>query len=77
MDNTVLPKRIICHFNHFMSLGCISVMLCSAVVHFFDADIGKLADPVFAIISAFSLIILTYPYSKYCVCLDVLSFIVK
>lgn len=41
------------------------VMTCSGVVYYYDdQEVAKLADPVFSIITAIFLIILSYPYSK-------------
>lgn len=45
-------------------LGCIFVILVSILVYFADSDVAKYIDPVFAIISAISLFILSYPYMK-------------
>ncbi|XP_065201708.1 calcium/manganese antiporter SLC30A10 [Planococcus citri] len=45
-------------------IGCVFVMICSTVVYFSDSESAKLADPILAIISAVSLLILSYPYIK-------------
>ncbi|XP_035733756.1 zinc homeostasis factor 1-like isoform X1 [Vespa mandarinia] len=45
-------------------LGCIFVMLVSILVYFTDSDVAKYLDPVFAIISSISLLVLSYPYMK-------------
>ena len=46
------------------------MMVASCVVYLTDSQIAKYVDPIFAIISAISLFILSYPYSKYIQCLE-------
>lgn len=46
-------------------LGCFLVMIASCVVYFTDSQIAKYVDPLFAMFSAISLFVLSYPYSKY------------
>ncbi|XP_012280122.1 cobalt uptake protein COT1 isoform X4 [Orussus abietinus] len=43
-------------------LGCIFVIVTSIIVYLTDANVAKYVDPVFAIISAISLLALSYPY---------------
>ncbi|XP_012280119.1 zinc transporter 1 isoform X2 [Orussus abietinus] len=45
-------------------LGCIFVIVTSIIVYLTDANVAKYVDPVFAIISAISLLALSYPYMK-------------
>ncbi|XP_058789246.1 proton-coupled zinc antiporter SLC30A1 [Phymastichus coffea] len=45
-------------------LGCFLVMIASCVVYFTDRQIAKYVDPIFAMISAISLFVLSYPYMK-------------
>lgn len=47
------------------ALGCFLVVLASIIVYFTDAELAKFIDPLFAIISAISLFVLSYPYSMY------------
>ncbi|XP_011501271.1 PREDICTED: zinc/cadmium resistance protein [Ceratosolen solmsi marchali] len=45
-------------------LGCVLVMIASCMVYFTESHIAKYIDPIFAIISAISLFLLSYPYMK-------------
>ncbi|XP_014609758.1 PREDICTED: zinc/cadmium resistance protein [Polistes canadensis] len=45
-------------------LGCLYVMIVSALVYFTDSGVAKYLDPCFAIISSISLLVLSYPYIK-------------
>lgn len=45
-------------------LGCVLVIFCALVVYLTDASVAKYVDPVFSIVSAVALMILSYPYSK-------------
>ncbi|KZC11068.1 Zinc/cadmium resistance protein, partial [Dufourea novaeangliae] len=45
-------------------LGCVLVMLVSTLVYITDSGVAKYIDPLFAIISAISLFLLSYPYMK-------------
>lgn len=46
------------------ALGCVFVILVSILVHFTDSNVAKYIDPLFAIISAISLLALSYSYMK-------------
>ena len=45
-------------------LGCVFVMLVSILVYFTDSGVAKFIDPLFAIIAAISLLVLSYCYMK-------------
>ncbi|XP_014215770.1 zinc transporter 1 isoform X2 [Copidosoma floridanum] len=45
-------------------LGCILVIIASVAVYFTDKEIAKFVDPIFAVVSAVSLFVLSYPYMK-------------
>ncbi|XP_018319986.1 zinc transporter 1 isoform X2 [Agrilus planipennis] len=51
------------------SIGCIIVMVCATVCYFIEEDIGKFVDPVFSLVSASILLILSYPYIKESCCI--------
>ncbi|XP_043268720.1 zinc transporter 1 [Venturia canescens] len=44
--------------------GCFLVVIASIVVYFTDAQLAKFIDPIFAIISAILLLVLSYPYMR-------------
>ncbi|XP_076244844.1 zinc transporter 77C [Calliopsis andreniformis] len=46
------------------ALGCVLVILVSVLVYFTDSGVAKYIDPLFAIISAILLFVLSYPYMK-------------
>nr|CAD7199861.1 unnamed protein product [Timema douglasi] len=45
-------------------ISSLLVIVCSVVVYFTDQQVAKFVDPLFSIVSAVSLIVLTYPYMK-------------
>ncbi|KAI4497782.1 hypothetical protein M0802_007108 [Mischocyttarus mexicanus] len=45
-------------------LGCLFVMIVSILVYLTDSGVAKYLDPVFAIISSISLLVLSYPFMK-------------
>ncbi|KAK0075208.1 hypothetical protein PV325_007240 [Microctonus aethiopoides] len=45
-------------------LGCIFVVIVSVFVYMTDAHLAKFIDPIFAIIAAISLFVLSYPYLR-------------
>nr|XP_018908053.1 PREDICTED: zinc transporter 1 isoform X1 [Bemisia tabaci] len=45
-------------------IGCVFVMICAVTVYFSDPKTAKYIDPIFSIISAVLLLILSYPYMK-------------
>ncbi|CAG2055778.1 unnamed protein product [Timema podura] len=46
-------------------ISSLLVIVCSIVVYFTDQQVAKFVDPLISIVSAVSLIVLTYPYSEY------------
>lgn len=58
-----MKEELICV--RFLVAGCVFVMICAVTVYFSDPKTAKYIDPIFSIISAVLLLILSYPYSKY------------
>lgn len=46
------------------TLGSILVIICAVIVYFTDVYVAKFVDPILSIISAVSLLVLSYPYMK-------------
>jgi len=40
-------------------------MACALTVFFTDSEVAKYVDPIFSIVSAVLLLVLSYPYSKF------------
>lgn len=45
-------------------VGCLFVIVCAATVYYSDRNVAKYIDPVLSMLSAFFLLILSYPYMK-------------
>ncbi|XP_068083125.1 uncharacterized protein ZnT77C [Anabrus simplex] len=45
-------------------IGCAFVIVCAIIVNFTDQKVAKLVDPIMSIVSAVTLLVLSYPYMK-------------
>lgn len=62
MDTTLIISFSI----QFILIGTLFVMICTVIVYFADNEnITKYVDPVISIISGITLLVLSYPYSKF------------
>lgn len=60
---TILVNQM---FIIFICTGTIFVLICSLIVHFANNEnVTKYVDPIISIISGITLLVLSYPYSKY------------